>query len=146
MDANRKKTLTFTYLLLGTLLAAPTTAMSEKAVVIPLVSKTSGIKDFMCNTGEYVIGFKDNVPVCSQNTIPCKDAESDAESIAGDLADYFAVPSHTTLGTTPIIIGSAGGSPESGGEPDMDFSPLTGTNTARILGDVSDIIIDRNDE
>ncbi|MCI5192741.1 MAG: hypothetical protein D3915_06385 [Candidatus Electrothrix sp. AU1_5] len=104
-----------------------------------------GIGDFMCDKGEYVIGFKDNVPVCSQSTNPCKAAESDANSIAASIADYFAIPSHITLGTTPIVLNPVGGPPESGGAADMTFPALSEDNTARIKGDFSEIIIEVSD-
>jgi hypothetical protein len=108
-------------------------------------SQGPGISDFICDEGEYVIGFKENVPVCSQ-VIPCKAVENDARAIAGAIADYFAVPSHDTLGDNmPIIIGSAGGPPISGGVSDMTFPALTGNNTAEISGDVTEIIIKVSD-
>lgn len=91
-----------------------------------------GISDFMCDIGEYIIGFKDNVPVCSQ-VITCKAAESDANAIAASLGDYFAIPIHTTLGA-PIVLDPAGGAPESGGVSDMTFPALSENNTAVIEG------------
>ncbi|MDU9047836.1 MAG: hypothetical protein Q3M30_03230 [Candidatus Electrothrix sp. Rat3] len=104
-----------------------------------------GINGFTCDKGEYVIGFKDNVPVCSQSTNSCKAAESDAHLIAASLADYFAIPTHMTLGTMPIVLNPAGGSPESGGAADMTFPALSEDNTALIKGDISKIIIEVSD-
>jgi hypothetical protein len=75
----------------------------------------------------------------------CRAAESDARSIAGSIADYFAIPVHTTLGTTPIILNPAGGTPVSGGTSEMSFSALSGNNTALIEGDVSEIAIKVSD-
>jgi hypothetical protein len=111
----------------------------------PVGPQGPGISDFMCDHGEYVIGFLDNVPVCSPDPRACAAAERDAMRIAADLADYFAIPTHTTLGTTPIGLGSAGGPPISGGVEGMTFSALSGTNTAVINGNVSDIIIEVSD-
>jgi hypothetical protein len=141
MYADTKRRQAARFFLLCLLIVAPAVAKAKKAVVIPLVSKASGVSDFVCDAGESVIGFKDNIPVCSPDTTSCKAAESDSRSIGSDLADYFAVPIHTTLGVTPIVIGSAGGAPESGGVSDMNFSPLSGDNTAEIDGDLYQIII-----
>ena len=51
----------------------------------------------------------------------CSRAESDANSIASALADYFAVPTHTTLPT----LGTGGGNLN---------VPLSGANTGSITG------------
>jgi prepilin-type N-terminal cleavage/methylation domain-containing protein len=79
----------------------------------------------------------------------CSSAEADANSIAATLADYFAIPSHTTLTTDnmPLTLGD-GTAPFEGGVPDgtgtvsaPTFSPLTGNNFATIDGGVSNISI-----
>jgi prepilin-type N-terminal cleavage/methylation domain-containing protein len=58
----------------------------------------------------------------------CSRAESDANSIAAALADYFAIPTHTalpSLGTTAGLLNVT----------------LSGTNTGTISGDLSTIVI-----
>ena len=75
----------------------------------------------------------------------CTAAESDARTITADIADYFAIPSHTTLGTTPIVLDPAGGPPASGGVEDMTFHALSGSNTAVIEGDIRNMTIKVSD-
>ncbi|WPD24024.1 MAG: hypothetical protein SD837_05550 [Candidatus Electrothrix scaldis] len=105
-----------------------------------------GISDFMCDDGESIIGFKDNVPVCSK-VVTCKAVENDAGAIGGAIADYFATPIHVTLGPSPIILNPDGGAPISGGADDLTFPALTGENTAKITekhnsgGSITSIII-----
>ncbi|CAK8721774.1 Prepilin-type N-terminal cleavage/methylation domain-containing protein [Candidatus Electrothrix gigas] len=65
----------------------------------------------------------------------CSAAESDAKSIAATLADYFAIPTHTSLPKGPL---NSGNSYTTGG---LKFSPLSGDNTATIKGGVSAIEI-----
>jgi hypothetical protein len=96
-----------------------------------------GISDFMCDDGESVIGFKDNVPVCSK-VVTCKAVEHDADMIIGTMADYFAVPWHVDLGPYPIILNPDGGAPESGGADDLTFPALSGENTAKITEKLTD--------
>ncbi|CAK8710465.1 hypothetical protein GKODMF_00305 [Candidatus Electrothrix gigas] len=103
-----------------------------------------GIGDFMCDKGEYVIGFKDNVPVCCRVQTLAK-LRSLMKLNCASIADYFAIPSHITLGTTPIVLNPVGGPPESGGAADMTFPALSEDNTARIKGDFSEIIIEVSD-
>lgn len=75
----------------------------------------------------------------------CISAEADADTIAGAIADYFAIPSHTTLGAMPILVGSVAGHPISGGMNDMKFPALTGNNTAKVTGTLAEIIISVTD-
>jgi prepilin-type N-terminal cleavage/methylation domain-containing protein len=65
----------------------------------------------------------------------CSAAESDAKSIAATLADYFAIPTHTSLPSGAL---NNGNSYTAGG---LAFSPLSGDNTATISGSVSAIKI-----
>jgi prepilin-type N-terminal cleavage/methylation domain-containing protein len=58
----------------------------------------------------------------------CSRAESDANSIAAALADYFAIPTHTALPT----LGSAAGN--------LNVA-LSGTNTGTITGSLTAIAI-----
>ena len=62
----------------------------------------------------------------------CSRAESDANSIAAALADYFAIPTHTTLPT----LGTAGGQLN---------VPLSGANTGSITGSTAAIVIQVTD-
>jgi prepilin-type N-terminal cleavage/methylation domain-containing protein len=69
----------------------------------------------------------------------CSAAEADASSIAAGLADYFAIPTNVTLGTTvPITIDTDG---THDGSIGVKFSPLSGKNTATVGGSVSSISI-----
>lgn len=54
-----------------------------------------------------------------RNKTYCSAAESDANALAGALADYFAVPSRTGLPTGPVALGIQ----------------MSGSNTATIAGD-----------
>ncbi|MCI5146016.1 MAG: prepilin-type N-terminal cleavage/methylation domain-containing protein [Candidatus Electrothrix sp. AR3] len=66
----------------------------------------------------------------------CSSAEADANSLAASFADYFAIPTHVSLGALPANHGPAAG--------DMNGVPLpslTGANTAVISGGVSNISI-----
>lgn len=124
----------------------PVTVAMSKGDTSAVELQGNRISYFMCPQGEFVIGFKDNVPVCSSpGKRACTAAESDATMIAAEIADYFAIPTHITLGTTPIVLGSAGGPPISGGVSDMTFHALTGSNTAEISGSVSKIVIKVSD-
>jgi type IV pilus assembly protein PilA len=66
----------------------------------------------------------------------CSAAESDANGIAGSLADYFAIPTHTTITGSAITIAAAGGLTNG-----ITFPKLSGTNTATVGGGVSAISI-----
>jgi len=72
----------------------------------------------------------------------CSAAEKDANSISATIADYFAIPGHTTWKHTGgVKLGNAttvftGGAPTSG-EGGLDFSALSGKNYATIGGTVS---------
>ena len=70
----------------------------------------------------------------------CSSAEADAAAIAAGLADYFAIPSNTTLGTTPFNI-TQPGVHTSTRMAGLQFSPLSGSNTATVGGGVSAISI-----
>ncbi len=58
----------------------------------------------------------------------CSGAESDANNIAAALADYYSIPTHTTLETNLANLGTGG-------------VTLTGDNTATISGSVNAIVI-----
>ena len=49
--------------------------------------------------------------IAYRNKAFCSAAESDANAVAADIADYFAIPSHTTIATSDIgsNIGQSGG-------------------------------------
>ncbi|XOF33212.1 MAG: pilin [Candidatus Electrothrix sp. YB6] len=74
----------------------------------------------------------------------CSSAEADANAIAAGLADYFAVPSHTSLMKGP---GGTIGTIDNTGKTltnlatGLKFSPLSGTNTATVGGGLSNISI-----
>ena len=40
--------------------------------------------------------------IAYRNKAFCSQAESDAKSIAGDIADYFAIPTHTAIATADV--------------------------------------------
>jgi prepilin-type N-terminal cleavage/methylation domain-containing protein len=40
--------------------------------------------------------------IAYRNKAFCSAAESDAKSIAGDIADYFAIPTHTAIATADV--------------------------------------------
>ena len=91
----------------------------------------------------------------------CSAAENDARSIAATLADYFAVPTRTSLETDATFLGvtfglvlkddintqtggfSGGGGivPGKGKTTSPSFAPLSGENYAKILGDISSLEI-----
>ncbi len=66
----------------------------------------------------------------------CSSAEADANSVAAGMADYFAIPTHVSLGPLPIELPSAGG--DVNGVP---VPQLTGDNTGTLSGGVSNIVI-----
>jgi len=66
----------------------------------------------------------------------CRTAEIDAYVIAATLADYFALPSHTSIGPLPITVGP-GPTTQNG----IDFPALSGKNVGVISGDINKIII-----
>ncbi|MCI5159147.1 MAG: hypothetical protein D3906_12080 [Candidatus Electrothrix sp. AUS1_2] len=66
----------------------------------------------------------------------CTLAEVDANAILSDLADYFAIPAHTSLGPTPIFIG-----PQACMKNGIQFSALRGENTGKITGDINKIVV-----
>jgi prepilin-type N-terminal cleavage/methylation domain-containing protein len=73
----------------------------------------------------------------------CSSAEADANSIAAGLADYFAIPSHVSMGKTiPFTVNEDG---THTGSPNFKFSPLSGANTATVGGGVSAIRINVTD-
>ncbi len=71
----------------------------------------------------------------------CSSAEADANSIAASMADYFAIPTHVSLGT---LTGSnlQPGTTQVNGVP---VARLTGQNTGTLSGGVSNIIIEITD-
>ncbi|MCI5115004.1 MAG: prepilin-type N-terminal cleavage/methylation domain-containing protein [Candidatus Electrothrix sp. AW1] len=76
----------------------------------------------------------------------CSAAEKDANSIAATIADYFAIPGHTTWEHTGgVKLGNATttftGGPPTSSEKGLDFSALSGKNYATIGGTVSAIRI-----
>ena len=71
----------------------------------------------------------------------CSAAESDANAIASGIADYFAIPAHTTLGAMPATIATAGT-----GISGLQLPVLSGTNTATVGGGVSAISITVTDK
>ncbi|MCI5123832.1 MAG: hypothetical protein D3925_04985 [Candidatus Electrothrix sp. AR5] len=70
----------------------------------------------------------------------CRAAEYDAHVIAATIADYFAIPSHTSLGSLPIVVGP-GPSTRNG----IDFPALSGKNNGQINGDINEISISVSD-
>lgn len=66
----------------------------------------------------------------------CRATEQDAYVIAATLADYFAIPTHTSIGPLPIVIG-----PEPTTRNGIAFPALSGNNQGTISGDLSKIII-----
>lgn len=78
----------------------------------------------------------------------CSAAEKDANSIAATIADYFAIPSHTTIIAQLNLISDFGGGFVGGpGRDGFDltsspaFSALSGLNTATLFGPVNKIRI-----
>jgi prepilin-type N-terminal cleavage/methylation domain-containing protein len=72
----------------------------------------------------------------------CSGAEADANAVAASLADYFAIPTHTTLGDLSGAnqLGTAKTltPPKVNGVP---VSKLTGLNTGDLSGGVSAVVI-----
>ncbi|CAK8714455.1 Prepilin-type N-terminal cleavage/methylation domain-containing protein [Candidatus Electronema halotolerans] len=66
----------------------------------------------------------------------CSAAEKDANSIAGAVSEYFAIPSHTTWVDQSLAAGYSGGAQAS-----VNFSALSGQNSASVVGPVSSIVI-----
>lgn len=66
----------------------------------------------------------------------CSAAEKDANAIAGAVAEYFAIPSHTTWVNQTLAAGYPGGQQAS-----VNFSALSGQNSATVHGPVSNISI-----
>lgn len=64
----------------------------------------------------------------------CSAAEKDANSLAGAVAEYFAIPSHTTWST----VTHSGGPATTGG---LRLSAMSGDNTATLGGTVDGITI-----
>jgi type IV pilus assembly protein PilA len=76
-----------------------------------------------------------------RNKSYCSRAESDANSIASALADYFAIPSHTavpTLNATNITAATAGSG--------LMNVALSGTNTGSVTGPANAIVIAVTDQ
>lgn len=73
----------------------------------------------------------------------CSSAESDARSISAALADYFAIPSHTTLaGTSYSLLSAAStGNIAGTGGGSISWPTLSGSNTASVGGGVNAITI-----
>ena len=76
-----------------------------------------------------------HIPYCDRAST-CSAAEADANNILAELADYFAIPVHTTLGPTPILIG-----PQACIRNGIPFSALRGENTAKITGDIDNLTV-----
>ena len=72
-------------------------------------------------------------PYCGST---CTRAEVDANKIISDIADYFSIPAHTSLGPTPIFIG-----PQAGMKNGIQFSALHDKNTGKITGNINKITI-----
>ncbi len=70
----------------------------------------------------------------------CGAAQRDAFAIGGALADYFVIPSHTSLGPLPIVVGP-GRSTRNG----ISFPALSGKNAGQITGDLMEISISVSD-
>jgi type II secretory pathway pseudopilin PulG len=70
----------------------------------------------------------------------CSAAEKDANSLAATVADYFAIPSHTTW--DPVTIPKNHDGSKIG---NIQWSALSGTNNAKIGGTVSAITISVTD-
>lgn len=70
----------------------------------------------------------------------CSITERDAGVIVATLSDYFSLPSHTSLGPTPIIIGP-GPTTRNG----INFTGLSGKNIGIISGDINEIKISVSD-
>jgi prepilin-type N-terminal cleavage/methylation domain-containing protein len=68
----------------------------------------------------------------------CSAAEKDANSLAATVADYFAIPSHTTWKLVTLASGFTGGKDTT---MNIDWSALSGKNSATIGGTVSAIRI-----
>ena len=77
----------------------------------------------------------------------CSSASADANSIAAKFADYFAIPTHTSLftvaaGGSILTTGVATGLLGSSGDGTVSqFGQLSGTNTATVTGSIDNIII-----
>ncbi|MCI5157964.1 MAG: type II secretion system protein [Candidatus Electrothrix sp. AUS1_2] len=71
----------------------------------------------------------------------CSSAEADANAMAATLADYFAIPSHTSMGSLSASNLKAGVTQING----IPVAKLTGQNTGSLSGGVSAIIIQITD-
>jgi prepilin-type N-terminal cleavage/methylation domain-containing protein len=71
-----------------------------------------------------------------RNKAFCSAAESDANSIAAGLADYYAIPSHVSILATAAIIAA---------KPAGLGLTLSGTNTATLGGTIDAIVISVTD-
>lgn len=71
----------------------------------------------------------------------CSSAEADANAVAATLADYFAIPNHTTLGT----LNASNLGPNLGSINGIPVAKLTGQNTGTLSGGVSAIVIEITD-
>ena len=69
----------------------------------------------------------------------CSAAEKDANGLAATVADYFAIPAHTSWAT--VKLGSATSSFGGGEVKGVTWSALSGDNYATIDGDVSAIVV-----
>lgn len=70
----------------------------------------------------------------------CSAAEKDANSLAATVADYFAIPSHTSW--TDVTIPANQGATTIGG---VDWSALSKDNTATVNGPVESIVVSVTD-
>lgn len=71
----------------------------------------------------------------------CSQAEADANAISSTLADYFAIPTHTTLGAVPIAITGNKSNGTQTTANGITFPSLSNNNTASISGSTSAISI-----
>ena len=71
----------------------------------------------------------------------CSSAEADANSVAASMADYFAIPTHVSLGAL-----SSGNLTSAGADINgVPVAKLTGNNTGTLSGGVSAIVISITD-
>jgi prepilin-type N-terminal cleavage/methylation domain-containing protein len=72
----------------------------------------------------------------------CSAAEKDANSIAATISSYFAIPSNVSWTTTELEAPFTGGtSGDADGNDVVEFSALSGDNSATIVGPVDKIVI-----
>lgn len=71
----------------------------------------------------------------------CSAAENDGHAIIAELSDYFATPSHTSMGELPAGIANNGDLLDGKGPTGLKFNTLSGNNIAQLEGDISNIRI-----